>query len=257
MFQRNHHGTELTPYGIYMRNRLEEIWKIENEMKKTLNSMKQGYVSTLKIAVSFGVISALPENYLDDFEKQYPKIQLQITEYYDDECENALLQGRADLGFNIAPIENTSFVTHTIVKDRMCALVNENHPLSDKEEIDFCDLKDATLLLLNNKFKLRKTFNQKCELAGFVPNIKLETVELVLIHNYSRQNKGIGIGVYFIGNDLANVKAIPFADPECTWEVCACLAKKKMLTPEISAFWNYILSKPCYFPGEHIKNKNY
>lgn len=249
LFQRSHHGTEPTPYGLYMRDRLEEIQKIEHDMKNTLNSMKQGYVSILKVAVSFGVISGLPENYLDDFEKQYPKIQLQLTEYDDAECENALLQGRADLGFTIAPVDHMGFHTHTIVKDRMCALVHENHPLSAKNEIEFYDLKDAALLLLSNKFKLRRIFDQKCELAGFIPNVKLETQELVLIHNFSRMNKGIGIGVYFIGNDLANVKTIPFADPECTWEVCACLAKKKTLTPAITSFWNYILSKPCASPG--------
>lgn len=252
LFQRSYHGTELTPYGDYVRNRLEEIWKIENDMRNTLNSMKHGYVSVLKIAVSFGVISSLPENYLDDFEKKYPKIQLQLTEYDDAECENVLLQGHADLGFNIAPVENPDLLTHTIVKDQMCALVNETHPLSEKEELHFLDLKDAVFLLLNNKFKIRRIFDRKCELAGFTPNIKLETSELVLIHNFSRLNKGIGIGVYFIGNDLANVKAIPLADPECTWEVCACLLKNKTLTPAISAFWDYILSHPCYLPGESI-----
>lgn len=246
LFQRSHHGTELTPYGVYVRDRLEDIWKIENDMKKTLSTMKQGYVSILKIAVSFGVISALPENYLDDFEKQYPKIHLQLTEYDDAECENALLQGSADLGFNIVPIENTCFYTHAIVKDRMCALVNEKHPLAQKEQMDFCDLKDADFLLLSNKFKLRRIFNQKCELAGLIPNIKLETSDMALIHNFSRMNKGIGISVHFIGNDLANVKAIPFADPECAWEVCACLPKKKTLSPAVTAFWNYILSKPYY-----------
>lgn len=252
LFQRSFHGTELTSYGVYVRDRLEEIWRIENDMQNTLNSMKHGYVCVLKIAVSFGVISGLPENYLDDFEKKYPKIQLQLTEYDDMECEKALLQGRADLCFNIAPVENQNVLTHTIVKDRMCALVHEKHPLSQKEELHFSDIKDAVFLLLNDKFKIRRIFNRKCELAGFVPNIKLETSELVLIHNFSRLNKGIGIGVRFIGNDLANVKAIPLADPECTWEVCACLLKNKTLTPAISAFWNYIRSHSCYLPGEMI-----
>lgn len=107
-------------------------------------------------------------------------------------------------------------------------------------------MKDVDLLLLSNKFKLHRIFNQKCEFDGFTPNIKLETIDMALIHNFSRMNKGIGISVHFIGNDLANVKAIPFSDPECTWEVCACLSKKKAPSPAVTAFWNYILSKPCY-----------
>ena len=254
LFQRSYHGAELTAYGDYVRGRLEEIWNIENDMQNILNSMKQDYISVLKVAVSFGVISSLPENYLDDFEKQYPKIQLQLTEYDDMECENALLQGHVDLGFTIAPVENSNLLTRTIVKDQMCALVNQKNLLSEKEKLNFCDLKDAAFLLLNNKFKIRQIFNRKCEMAGFIPNIKLETSELVLIHNFSRLNRGIGIGVYFIGNDLADVKAIPLADPECTWEVCACLLKDKTLTPAISAFWNYILSHPCFMPGRLSQN---
>lgn len=250
LFERSSSGMEPTVYGTYVRSQLERIAEIQENMMDTLHSMKDGYKTVLKIAVSFGVISSLPPDYLERFERQHPQIQLRLFECTDRECEKALLSEQADLGFTIFPVDESSFSCHMVVEDRMCILVREDNPLAQLNEVNFLNLKDVNLLLLNNNFKIRHTFDEKCRIAGFKPKIVLETMELVLIHNFSRMNKGVGVSVYFIGKDLANVKAIPFDDPDCAWKVCACLKKGKTVTPSVAAFWNYILSQPCWTPSD-------
>ncbi|MBS5704088.1 MAG: LysR family transcriptional regulator [Butyricicoccus pullicaecorum] len=257
LFERSTSGVALTPYGSYVRSQWKHIMEIQDATMSTLNSMRSGYKTVIKVAVSFGVISSLPPQYLDTFERLYPQIHLQLAEYTDQECEEALLQGHADVGFNIFPVDESIFSIHPVVQDYMCILAHESNPLSQLDRVSFKDLRDAKLLLLNNKFKLRHIFDKKCRAAGFEPQIALETMELILIHNFSRMNKGIGVSVYFIGNDLANVKAIPFDTPDCHWKVCACLKKGRAASPAVSAFWNYVLEQPCWLPSKSLRDSSY
>jgi hypothetical protein len=108
----------------------------------------------------------------------------------------------------------------------MCILVNEKNPLSRETSVSFAELKGQPLQLLNKNLKSRNTFTGKCHEAGFEPRVALETMELILIHNFSRLNKGIGVGVDFIAHDVANVIPVPF-EPECPGEVCTIVKKGK------------------------------
>lgn len=66
-------------------------------------------------------------------------------------------------------------------------------------------------------------------------------MELILIHNFSRLNKGIGVGVHFIGRDISDVKAIPFSASDCTWEVCLITKKNRPFTTVMKCFLDF-----CY-----------
>ncbi|GLB31522.1 LysR family transcriptional regulator [Lacrimispora amygdalina] len=246
LFIRNQSGMILTPYGESFKERAIKIIQHMESISSDFEQIRKKEQQILNIAMSFGVISALPEGYINNFKLLHPDIILNITEYQDLPCEEAILNEHEDIGFNIAPIDETSFDCQTILKNRMCILVSKDNPLSQNVEIDFHQLKNEEFLLLNNNFKLRHNFVKKCKEAGFNPKISLETMELILIHNFSRLNKGIGVGVHFIGMDIADVKAIPFKNPDCTWEVCVIIKKNRPLTPAMKCFLDYINNQKYY-----------
>ena len=64
-------------------------------------------------------------------------------------------------------------------------------------------------------------------------------MELILIHNFTKQNRGVGISVYFVGADIPGVKAIPFKGEDCLWEVCLITKKGRKLPPEARSFLKY------------------
>lgn len=240
LFIRNQSGVVLTPYGESFKNHATEIILQMESITKDFEQIRKKEKHILNIAISFGVISALPDKYIENFKLLHPNIILNITEYQDIPCEEAILNEHEDIGFSIAPIDESSFDFQTILKNKMCILVSTDNPLSQNDKIDFHQLKNEQFLLLNNNFKLRHNFIKKCREAGFEPKIYLETMELILIHNFSRLNKGIGVGVHFIGMDVADVKAIPFSNPDCTWEVCLITKKNRPLTPAMKCFLNYV-----------------
>lgn len=248
LFERSKTGMQLTEYGVFFEEQARKVMNILGETIEKLDALKSGYRDVLNIGMSFGVMSALPPHYISAFQQLYPHIELHFTEYQDIFCEQAVLNEHENLGFSIAPVNSEQFDIHTIIRDKLCILVNVKNPLSRKIRVHFADLKDQAFLLLNKNFKLRNIFAEKCRQAGFKPRVVLETMELILIHNFSSLNKGIGVSVDFIAHDLANVVSVPL-DPECPWEVCAITKKGKPLSKAEQYFLQYIKQFDCFCPA--------
>lgn len=249
IFERSKKGMLLTEYGECFKEQAAKMINILDETNQQLDALRRGHRDMLNIGMSFGVMSAFPPHYISNFQKLYPSIELQLTEYQDTFCEQAVWNEHESLGFNIAPIDSDRFNVRTVVRDKLCILVNRENALYEKEAVRFEDLKDEPVFILNNNFNLRRIFNEQCHKAGFEPHVELETMELILIHNFSRYNKGVGVSVDFITHDLADVKSIPFK-PELPWEVCIITKKGKKLSPVEQCFLQYIEQFDCYYPGK-------
>lgn len=252
LFKRTKSGMVLTEYGEYLKTQAVKITELVNDTENKIEVLKKGYQVVLNIGVAFGVMSAMPSQLLSGFYRRFPNIALHITEYPDIFCEQAVLDEKENIGFSIAPIDSTKFETDTVIQDKMCILVNKENSLYHKQSVKFSDLQNQPILILNNNFKLRRIFNENCSKIGFKPHIVLETMELILIHNFCIHNKGIGVGVDFIARDMENVKPINF-DPECLWKVNMIRKKGKTLTQAEEQFIKYIQSFECYYPAKDLK----
>ena len=241
VFYRTVTGIKLTQYGEYLQEKSQHILQETDIILDDLKQMNSFNDGKLNVAFSFGVISALTPAFIAGFKETYPHIELNIREYEDYYCEEAVFNEEADVGFTIAPVEKTKFNSIVVKRDKMCILVNEHNPLSKKSQVDFSEIKNEKFIIVNEKFKLYHNFINKCRKAGFEPEIHLTTVELILVHNLSRLNKGVGVSVYFITNDVANVRPITFIDPSCTWEVCLITKKNRLKSYITKTFINYTL----------------
>lgn len=242
LFYRVGNGSTLTEYGEYLKNEstyiIKELDRISDGIKKIAN----GNEGKIKIGASFGVISSISYDIITEFQSIYPNIELDIREYPDLKCEEAVLKGEVDLGFTIADVDKNLFNSKIIKTEKLCALVNEKNPLSKNTEIDFQNLKNEKIISINKEFKLYHNFVNKCIEHGFKPDIVLTTQEMILVHNLSRLNKGIGISVYFFMNDIANVKVIPFKDPSFSWQICLITKKERFMPNITKRFIDYILN---------------
>jgi DNA-binding transcriptional LysR family regulator len=249
LFERSKSGMHPTEYGECLEEYARKIVRTLNETQDKINTLKSGHHDVLNIGMSFGVMSALPAHYINDFKQFHPEIELRFTEYQDTFCECSVLNEHEDLGFNIAPVDSELFSVRTVIRDKMCILVNEKNPFSQRTTVRFEELREEPLLLLNNNFKVRQIVNRKCREAGFEPRVELETMELILIHNFSGLKKGVGIGVDFIAHDMTHLRSVPF-EPECPWEVCFIAKKGKRRSKAAQSFIRYVEQFACFCPGQ-------
>jgi DNA-binding transcriptional LysR family regulator len=248
LFERAPNGMHLTEFGECLHGQAKKIISLVDETYGKIEILKADRRDTLSFGMSFGVMSALPQNYFVNFQKKHPDVELHFTEYPDTLCEKAVLDDREQIGFDIAPINGSLFDTHPIVRDRFCILAHINGRFYDLPSVPVAALAGEKFLLLDRKFKLRALFEAKCRESGFDPQCALETMELVLIHNFSSLDRGVGVGVAFIARDIPNIRPVPF-EPDWPWEVCLITRKGRQHSETARCFLRYAKTVDCYYPG--------
>ena len=96
LFERTHHGVNLTPQGEEVLAKAEEILKAVNDLKKIGSSKEQQLTGELRVALVPYI--ALPEMIVD-FYRQNPATSIKTTEKSPGEVIDDLNNGLADVGF--------------------------------------------------------------------------------------------------------------------------------------------------------------
>jgi len=105
LFYRTKSGVVLTEYGECLRRKSRNILNETNILLDEIDKLKVSNNSTINVAFAFGVMNALPVHFVSTFREMYQDIELDIMEYPDYACEEAILKEKADIGFTISPIE--------------------------------------------------------------------------------------------------------------------------------------------------------
>ncbi|MBV7273694.1 LysR family transcriptional regulator [Clostridiaceae bacterium UIB06] len=244
LFHNTTKGIKVTKYGEYLREKSEHIVYEFDSIIEEFNKMSHTNEGTLKVCFSFGVFNALSPEVISGFRETYPNVELIIKTYPDSICEEVVMNENVDLALSIGPVNEKNFYSTIVKKQWPCILVNEKNPLSKKKSVDFRDLKNEKLIILNEKFHFHHNFINKCRESGFEPNIFFTTSEVITVHKLSHLNEGTGVSIDFIANDIKypNVYPIPFKDRSFVWEVCLITKKGRFESNLVELFKNYVLS---------------
>lgn len=244
LFYNTPNGIVTTKYGEYLQKKSEQIVQEFDSISEGLNKIANIDEGTIVVCFSFGVLNALSPDIISGFQEEFPNIELIVKTYPDSICEEVVMGENVDLAISIGPVDEKKFNCTTIKTQYPCILINEENPLSKKSALHFKDLKSEELIILNEKFHFHHNFLNKCKESGFEPNIIFTTSEIITIHKLSRINKGIGISVDFMANDISysNVRSIPFVDKSFVWEICSITKKGRYVSHLAKIFTNYIIN---------------
>lgn len=243
LFYRTVDGVKPTEFGEYLKNQSTHILEEFDLFLGDINKMTHLKSEKLSLGFSFGVLNALSTDLISNFKKAYPQIELTTIEYQDFLCEKAILDGTLDVAITIGPVDESKFHSKIIKTHSLCLLINEKNPLSKKDEINFEDLKDEKFIIVNENFKLYHNFVNRCKEVGFKPNIIFTTAEIFITHKLSRLNKGIGISVDFVVDDInyPNVYSRPFSDKSFVWDITLIYKKDCILSNAGKIFTDYVI----------------
>ena len=244
LFFRSEKGVQLTEYGQFFQKGANKIVKEYYLIQDNIQQMLNKEEGEVRVSFSYGVMNGLSSDLILNFQETYPHIKLTVFEFPDTLGENAVWGEEVDLALTIGPVNQSKFESTPIFKRDTCVIVNEKNPLIQKSSLDFTDLRSEKIIIVNDYFKMHHTFIQKCHESGFEPNIVIQTAEIMNIHKQAYLNKGIGISVDFVIQDIdyPNINAIPFNDRSYIWKVCMITKKGNFLTPPAKTFFKYVLN---------------
>ncbi len=180
------------------------------------------------------------------FIKQYPNIELEISEVGANIVQNQINAGNIDIGVVILPIINTdNYHIIPAMSSDNALIVNKDHPLASRDEVDFKELEHEDFLILDRNYMLHDRIIKNCEIAGFYPHITTESSQWDFLAEMVAYNQGISILPVpimkrFYSSD--RIKMIRLKEPEFPWNIAMIFKKEKLITAQMEEFIHFVVN---------------
>lgn len=123
LLSRGRHGATLTPVGERVIDQAREVLHLLEGIVKEANREKGLHGGSVRIASFRSVATHILPSVIARFRSNFPKITVTLLEHYDHVgVEQAMRDGRADIGFTILPT-SAEFETSEILRDEYVALL--------------------------------------------------------------------------------------------------------------------------------------
>ena len=194
LFERSMKGMQPTASGHYLygksRRLIEQIEEIKMEIRGTVDTQKR-----LRIGLACGVLNVVDYRLFEKCKEVYPEIHITWEELENQEVISRVQKGQIDAGFVIGTVADSNLHIQKLFKRQLDVLVYEGHPFYQEEKLSVEQLKDEPLICLNEKFFSYHSLIQRCADFGYVPDIRIKTMESQLIYKFCKEGIGLGIDV--------------------------------------------------------------
>ena len=239
LFDRTKQGLIPTEAGVYFYKHGQKMLRLSQSIEvgiKAIRERKKG----LRIGYSCGVIRILRARRIENFHEDHPQLSILWEESVNDEVKERLLKQEIDAAFVVGRTASSEMFEKEIFSRGMSAILYEGHPLYDRREITIRDLMGEKLITLNEKYQSYFNLLQCCEHAGFVPEIRVKTMEASLIYRFCHEQMGVGVDVDIHLREMlkTSLRLVPIKD-SIPWVVYAVCRKDRTDDPEIRLLLDY------------------
>ena len=190
LLERSKYGVKPTSDGMkllpYAQNLCADFDKLKMQVDE-LNGLQSGLI---RIGTFSSVATHWLPNIIKEFQKDYPNIDYELLLGDYTEIEEWIHTGRVDCGFLRLPT-HPDFETIFLEKDKLMAIIPEDHPLKDNEKFPVTALCDEPFMLLEKGAKAE--ISEIFERNNLTPNVKFTTWDDYAV--MSMVESGLGIAI--------------------------------------------------------------
>ena len=177
---------------------------------------------------------------LASFQKIYPGIRVEVSEWGSLDCRDQVLDETLDLAITITNgLDTSKLSVLPIHETRLVFCVQKDHPLARKETVDIQDIKDMPLVLLPQGSYNRVLAESLYTENGLVPNVLIHSSQLYTIERLL-QNRAAGAFLFEeFAKQTSDIVGIPTAPPFPAIQVGVIWKKDKLLYGDAIKFVNF------------------
>ena len=144
----------LTEAGRKIYRFATEIVNRHEEMLSMIHIESQKQRGTINLGIPSLILRTFFSNALPNFLRNNPHIYIQVIEGGGKEIHQKMSDGDLNLAFLIEPtnLDAQKFEQHIIHLDEYVAYMDKDHPLAQKEALDWSDLADYDIAIFNKTF---------------------------------------------------------------------------------------------------------
>ena len=190
LLERSVGGVSLTSDGMkllpYAKSVVSEFEKLQMEIDE-LNGLQSGLI---RIGTFSSVATHWLPNIIKEFQNDYPNIDYELLLGDYTEIEEWISEGRVDCGFIRLPT-NSKFETIFLERDKLMAIIPENHPLAHCDKFPVEALCDDHFMLLEKGAKAE--ISEIFERYDLSPKVRFTTWDDYAV--MSMVESGLGISI--------------------------------------------------------------
>lgn len=214
LFQRSSRGIKLTREGELLRPYFEQAVRQYDQGISELQKLKSDFRQILNVAVCPGIEHALGLEFFIRFQRKNPQIHLNFYFASDEQCEQDLLDKKADAAFLDAPEKEELYFCHPIVHSQCVAVVKKDHEFAKKESISFFDLKGKTVYIPDHTHRKTGHFEKAYPELFHSINLSYASNEYDTYFRLPKYFDGIGLTFHFLCDHLENeLTEVPIKEP--------------------------------------------
>ncbi len=234
LFIRTNHNVVLTPEGMILRKRAEEILDMVEKTEKEFSSISENISGEIHIGSGETYIFKCIADVINEMRNDFPQIIFHIYSGNLEDVTEKLDKGLLDFGITMQPSDLSKYNRISLPeKDLWGVVMRKDSPLAQKDFISFEDLEKVPLILSKKAFRepisdseFYKWFNEKKEKLNIAATHNLFFNAALMVEE--------GVGYLLTLNNLANTSKIS--------SLCF-----RPLSPKIETGWDFIWKKYQFF----------
>mgnify|MGYP000364508510 CR=1 FL=1 len=257
LFIRDKSGMQLTESGERFREYALKDVDDYYQVKKDILHIEQRQKKVVDLLSAYGILRLLTPDCLVAFREKYPDIEFNYREYPDLPVEQLFAGNEGNVAFSIGEFDEHLYHVVPLGTFPIELLVNEKHPLAQKESVTIKDLQGEPMFIESSQFHIYHLIMEKCAESGFEPDIIFQTSGFSLCHKMVKENKGISVVVDFVYDDMREegMKLIPFSDGIYEWKACMLTRRDEEENEGVQCFRNTYRNGCKRFAQERLHDK--
>jgi DNA-binding transcriptional LysR family regulator len=169
--------------------------------QRMLNDLKLGLQSLQELSqrqrgqvIVTSLISLTMSGVIAEYGREYPGIEIQLREGFQDDIREDVRSGLADFGIGNLDDLPESFQTESIGVQELCVFVREDHPLARGRQIEFNSLKDIPLVSFRAGSTIRRLLDATALNAGFALHHAVTVSSPLTLLNLVASGRGVAVG---------------------------------------------------------------
>ena len=214
LFERNSHAVYLTESGKELLPLAIHTIHTASTCMERIHDLQHLLAGTLNIGVTYTFSPIFTETLLH-FMKHYPQVRLNI--YYKPMAELMEMLERHEVDFVLAfkPTRRLAGIeSHILFNNHLSAIVNEHHPLAQKERVTLSELAAYDIALPAHGLQARNAFEQILSQYPTSLHVKIELNEVHILLQLIKQSELVTILSEATIYNQQGVKAIPIDVPD-------------------------------------------
>jgi LysR family hydrogen peroxide-inducible transcriptional activator len=210
LIERAPNNVSLTAVGEEIVARARRILEASDEVVALARSHHDPLSGRLRLALLPTIGPYLLPQVAPVIRKALPRLKLHLYEYQTAPLLAKLHAGELDVGILALPVELEGLESRELYREEFLLAVPERHPLAARERVRVADLRDETLLLLEEGHCLRDQALEVCSRVGVRDSQDFRATSLETLRQMVAAGAGVtllpelaGRGAYRAGRGVA------------------------------------------------------